>query len=283
LQALARVRVVGGAHPLPSPHELLSALRHPDSSLVIDLSPLDYDAKHRYIQMALPLVSELRRAHGFPHRVIIDEAHYVLSADVVSTIDPLQYGYTLVTYRASALPKAFLDSEIVTIVTREESPQEVQFLADTAGRPEAADEWSGALGALEPGEAIILPNVEEAEGGLRRFHPHGRVTSHVRHRSKYVDVPVPSDKAFVFTTDGRPTGRRALSVRSFVEALTTEPAPVLAHLRRGDVSRWLAEVYGDYELARDISHVERQVARGAGTELLDAVSRLIAARYELAA
>ena len=60
---------------------------------------------------------------------------------------------------------------------------------------------------LSPTEAVLLPGTEEAQGHVRRFQVAPRLTSHVRHRAKYLDMPVPDAQAFVFTSDGRPSVR----------------------------------------------------------------------------
>ena len=53
-------------------------------------------------------------------------------------------------------------------------------------------------------QAVALPVTEEAGAELRTFTIGERLTPHVRHRQKYVDVPVSDSRAFVFGS-----GRRA--------------------------------------------------------------------------
>ena len=48
LQALPGVVALGGADPLPRPHDLLHALQHAESSVVIDLSHVDHAQKVQY-------------------------------------------------------------------------------------------------------------------------------------------------------------------------------------------------------------------------------------------
>jgi hypothetical protein len=42
---------------------------------------------------------------------------------------------------------------------------------------------------LGANEAALLPGAEEAHGRVRRFQIAPRLTSHVRHRTKYLDMP----------------------------------------------------------------------------------------------
>jgi hypothetical protein len=107
-----------------------------------------------------------------------------------------------------------------------------------------------------------------------------RLTPHVRHRSKYLDVPAPDAQAFVFTNNGRP-GARAHTLKQFTGLLATLPADQLAgHLRRHDFSKWIAGVFRDPVLAHDILTVERRTDVEDPREVADAVGRAIRARYE---
>jgi hypothetical protein len=51
---LPGVSVLGGDDPPPILRQLLRALRHPDQSVVVDLSHLPQDEKIEYIQALLP-------------------------------------------------------------------------------------------------------------------------------------------------------------------------------------------------------------------------------------
>jgi hypothetical protein len=59
-------------------------------------------------------------------------------------------------------------------------------------------EWGQLLGNLVIGEAVALPITEEAEGDVRRIRLAPRLTPHVRHLSKYIDIPIPESRAFLF-------------------------------------------------------------------------------------
>lgn len=88
LEALPGVVVFGGADPLPGPRDLLRALRHPDGSVVIDLSHTSHQEKFEYVRTLLPSLATLRRATGLPHRIVVDEAHYFLhDANVPELLD----------------------------------------------------------------------------------------------------------------------------------------------------------------------------------------------------
>ena len=111
-----------------------------------------------------------------------------------------------------------------------------------------------------------------------------RTTLHVRHRAKYFEVPMPQEQAFVFTCNGQVVGERARTLKEFVmihERLPT--AAIEGHARRGDYSRWVAEVFGDHLLAKEIRNAEKHFCRGQVTNLSESLSKLVRARYELSA
>ncbi len=285
LEALPNVQVLGGARPLPRPMDLSRSLRHADVSLVIDLSHASATEKDAFVRAALPALATLRRQTGLPHRIIVDEAHFFLhDPDVLSLLDLELNGYTLVTYRASALHPEVLKSTQAVVVTRESDPVEAAALFDLcgacSGRP-GVREWRQILGGVRSGEAIVLPITDEAQGGTRRVRLAARLTPHIRHLAKYIDIPVPEPKTFVFRTDGATRMRRARTLRDFVQALE-EAAPGVydGHLLRHDFSKWLSDVVGDVLLARAVRAFEDGTPQITPAEALTAIAGAVRARYE---
>ena len=285
LEALRGVSVLGGEDRPPPPHHVLRELRFPDRSLVVDLSQLSLEEKVTYVRTVLPALNETRRRTGLPHRILIDEAHYFLhDPDVAGLLDFEHNGYTVVTYRASRLPPEVLAHAEVMIVTCESTPGEVDALARACAHCSEIDlaTWRGRLGHLPLGEAVALPVTEEAGGLIRHFNLGRRLTPHVRHRAKYMDVPVADRFAFEFAATNRRPSRRVRTMRAFVEELelaaTVEMEP---YLRRGDFSRWVGEVFGDYPLARDLHRLESRVGGLADGEIAEAMAAAVRARYDL--
>lgn len=283
LEALPGVAVLGGEDPPPTPRQLGRALRYPDRSVVIDLSRLAQDRKIEYIREVLPALNVMRRRHGLPHRIVVDEAHYFLhDADAHPLLDLELNGYTVVTYCASRLPRALLAATEVMIVTCESSPDEVDALCRCCARCEHVDRegWRRQLGHLSLGQAVALPITEEAGGDLRRFTIGPRLTTHVRHREKYVDVPVTDGRAFVFSeTAAHP---RARTLRQFVDHLERSATAALdGYLRRGDFSRWVGDVFGDHALASRLQRHEDRYRRGDDLDVIPELVAAIRGRYDL--
>ena len=135
LEALPSVIALGGDDPPPSARELVKALRHPDVSLIVDLSKLSHHQKAEYLDMLLPLLVTLRRRTGLPHKILLDEAHYYLGGPGSNRLIDLELaGYVLVTYRISGLAPSILTSaDAVVMVTRESDPHEAETLLRMCG------------------------------------------------------------------------------------------------------------------------------------------------------
>lgn len=215
---------------------------------------------------------------------MVDEAHYFLhDPDVLKLLDLDRNGYTLVTYRASRLHREVLAASQAVIVTRESDPHEVASLRKLC---QACDEmceteWQQLLGNLVIGEAVALPITEEAEGRLRRIRLAPRLTPHVRHLAKYIDIAVPESRAFFFWRGGSLTGQRARTLREFVEIVEHLPVSALdGHLRRNDFSNWIANVFGDHPLATAIKQLEEDYRSGTAGEVIMPLVQAIRSRYE---
>jgi hydroxymethylpyrimidine pyrophosphatase-like HAD family hydrolase len=286
LEALPGVVVLGGADPLPRPRDFLRLLRHADVSIVVDLSHTPHQEMLDYLQSVLPALATLKRHTGLPHKIIVDEAHYILDEPHVRRLSELDLsGYALVTYRASKLRSDLLATCQAIIVTRESDPQEVhalRALCQSSGSPASESEWQQLFDNLVVGEAVILPITEEAEGRVRRIRLTPRLTPHVRHLAKYIDLPVSEGRAFIFWGNDGPTGQRAQTLREFVSVVEQLPAAALdGHLRRRDFSRWIAEVFGDYPLAKTLRQIEDHYVDDQMSDVESSVVQAIRQRYDL--
>ncbi len=281
LEALPRVSVVGGEDPPPKPHELLRLLRRPDSSVVLDLSKLSHSEKLDYLQGALPQIARLRSATGVPHRVLLDEAHYWLrGANAMSLLDLQSGGWTVVTYQAAHLHADVRRTLDIVLVSRLRDVDEVRILARAAGLPEQAEEWAQALSNLAVDEVALLPGPVEAQGNLRRIRLVERLTPHIRHRMKYIDVPVAEGHAFVFRDHERVTGDRSRTLREFIAALDRiAPDRLRSHLNQGDFSRWIGDVFGDRALAATVRHLEENYRMNRVPDINGAIVQAIRERY----
>jgi hypothetical protein len=191
-------------------------------------------------------------------------------------------GYMLVTHRVSNLPPGLLKQVESIIVTQMTDPHEAQALTTLYGRAGEEAEWETLLKGLTIDEAVLLPTRDAPVRTPQRFNVGGRMTPHVRHRSKYLEVPMLEHHGFVFTCNGSPIGSPALTLKEFVRMLARLPkASIEGHTRNGDFSRWIADVFGDQSLATALRQVERQYRRGQVPDLVESLIAPIRERYEL--
>jgi hypothetical protein len=264
-------------HEDPLPDLELILRQQPTVSVVVDLSKLTADAKRAAVRTLLRRLDALRRAVGVPHRVVLDEAHYFLNPHADADVfDPKLGGFYLVTYRNADLAPGVLNACDMIVATRIADRRLAARLVGLARPAEFPAEWVETLANLAIGEAVLLRTVREDEHGMIRFALERRVTAHVRHREKYIDVGVAPGREFVFTRDGRPTEHRVRTLRELLEVLPVVADDVFAgHLARGDFHRWIEDVVGDRALGEGIRGIERS----DGTKARETIARAIRDRY----
>lgn len=284
LETLPGVIALGGDDPPPGARELMKALRHPDVSVVIDLSKISHREKADYLRTLLPLLMTLRRQTGLPHKIVLDEAHYFLATpDCEHQIDPELEGYIFVTYRISSLAESVRKTaDAVVLVTREADVQESETLLRMCRIKACKEIGAGIFRDLATNEAALLPGPEEAHGDVIPFRVAPRLTSHVRHQAKYLDMPVLEEQAFLFKENGW-VGPRARSLKEFIGLLAALPPERLrGHMERHDFSRWLGGVFRDNPLAAHIRALEQRIVIEDPRDLAADVAQAIRARYETA-
>jgi hypothetical protein len=283
LAALPGVVEMGGDDPPPRARELAQVLRHPDVSLVIDLSKLSHLEKDEYLRELLPTLAAMRRQTGLPHKILLDEAHYYLAApEGRRLLDAELAGYILVTYRVSGIDEEVREANNTVVMVTRESDQEEQQTLSRMCQAVGVEVPATLFQELGVREAALLPGVEESHGHVQRFQIGPRLTSHVRHRSKYLDMPIPEPHGFVFTRDGQ-AGPRARSLKDFVELVAQLPDADLApHLQRHDFSKWFGQVFRDRSLATHVRALESRLGIDRPRDLLNDISQAVRARYEIA-
>ena len=283
LESLPGVVVLGHEMP-PTLREVERAVRFPDVSVVVDLSAMPLEERRGYVPSLLEVLASARRQRGFPHRIVVDEAHYFLHGpSAVEVLDLELAAYTLATFKVSHLDPRILKETQTIIVTRESDSTEIRALHALVGGHETEDHWRSVLAGLAMNEAALVGIGASGTGVLQRFRAATRLTPHVRHRHKYTDVAVPHSEAFVFTRNGKPSGPAARTLSEFSELLGSCAGDVVAaHLRRHDFSRWIANVYRDRTLAAQVFALERDHAARQTDDATTALAKLISDRYFLA-
>jgi hypothetical protein len=282
LETLPGVVVFGGEDPPPELPDLARVLRHPDMSVVIDLSNAAYHEKMEYMKSLLPMLAAMRRTTGLPHRIVIDEAHYFLhEPNVLELLDLALGAYTLVTYRLEDLHPSLRNAVECTIVKRITEPRENQTLAEMVETKGGCASVLTNLSALSIDDAVLLPGLQESGGKCVKFKLFPRLTSHVRHKAKYLDVQLLAEQGFWFTDGGAGAAGPARTLKDFLALLDVVAPGILAgHAQRGDFSRWIAHVFHDHALASEVRKVEQRFRVGHIRDLTDSIATLVRERYE---
>jgi hypothetical protein len=272
--------LLGGRSSEVAAQEFVRILREPDLSLVIDLAHLSWDLKVERARAVLRALHTIRRETGTPHRIIVDEAHGILgNAPATDLVDLEIGGYLLTSYRVRDLHGDILASMETAIVTRLSDPAESGRLGGLVGFYGSAGAWRDAFTDLALGEALLLRFRPSQDPLIRRFRLAPRFTQHVRHRTKYGSVPVPENRAFLFTTQAL-KNRRVRHLGELAAVLAhTSSTTVREHLCRGDVSRWIRDVFQDDELASRVHQIETLYRNGAVVEVNAALAQIIEERY----
>ena len=277
LESLPGVIVLrANAEQPPELAEVARAIRHFDLSVVVDLSSVHLQEKIEYLKALLPMLSSVRRATGLPHRIVVDEAHYFLREPNVKQLLDLELGaYTIVTYRPSDLHPDIRSAIDVVVAKRLTDILEVETLLTMVKNANVDQGIMATLAALAADQAVVATKRQ-----LRRFRLLPRLTTHVRHREKYFDFDVVGGQEFVFTENGKPIGSPARSLGQFAKLLQGYSANSLGdHARRGDFSRWIANVFRDHRLASDVRKIEQQYRLNHLGDVRQPIAALILNQY----
>jgi hypothetical protein len=259
LAELEGVVVFGGKgeQALPAPEEMDQLVRHPRTSLVLDLSAMTLAEKNAYATKVLAVVATVRASTGLPHWLVIDEAHHILPAQGSSAADfirPAAGGLALITLAADGLA-----SSVRPLLTAVASTELAAFRAGLrsalAARPPSGPALSLDGPPLERGEAA-LAWLEPAPRAVR-FQVARRRVHHRRHVRKYTEGELPPERSFFFRGPAGALNLRAANLARFVELADGVDEPTWAHhLGARDYSTWVRQVIKDPELADEIAAIE---------------------------
>ena len=256
--------------------------RNPAASVVADLSALPSGGQLALVWHGLAMLRRLRALRGLPHWIVLDEAHYALHDTGVpdEAAGLAAKGFCLVTYRPSALRDRVLDTIDLFVFGRTRAPDELRCLAAClARRGGRAADVLPTLRELTP-PAFLLVSGEGGAGAVTFAAP-PRATRHVRHLGKYADLPVAPSEGFVFRRGDGCAVATADTLRVFLACLAEVDDDVLTgHAARGDLSRWIADVFLDRRLASQVRKAERRVGQDRAPQLRAALTGLLARLIE---
>jgi hypothetical protein len=203
---------------------------------VLDLSALDPGLAGSYLEALAGGVESIRALHGRPHWIVVDEAQGPMGefGAVTDLFRPSEGGYCYVTYRPEALCSAASATVDLTLTTL------------------------GADRSAAEGRSMALYQATGRAETSFRVDP--RVTDHVRHRHKYLTIPLLAHHQFVFRDESGQPIDTAATVEEFTDQLASAPdRSIQHHVERGDFSRWAVAALQDRELGAVISGAENEL------------------------
>jgi phosphoglycolate phosphatase (TIGR01487 family) len=175
-------------------NEVLAAMRHdPAATVVVDLSgprpagkaelaEVELVDKVALMDAGLRRLRALREERGFPHWIVLDEAHPALHPGRMSeeTFGGAEKGFCLVTHRPSALGQRVVDSIDIFILARTTLPEELSFL-----RSHVTSAAMAVIPALRSREFVLA----ERGGPAATFVAPPRLTSYIQPRGPITSEP----------------------------------------------------------------------------------------------
>ena len=267
------VFLVGGHEPLPLPQQLARLIQHRFGSVVVDLSQYTPQDRDLYVVEAFDVLTAQRNLSGFPHWLLIDEAHGAFGTNMAARfVASGDKGYCLVTYRPSALRA---DSPITfDYVLALAGGAHAEDVAQTVGKlteipSDALDRFLSA--GARPGQALLI-HVPSRSVQALTLAP--RTLEHMRHWHKYSRGMVSAEHRFFFRTAAGLDGASAGNIDEFCRELEHAGRPTLVHHAAGhDFSRWFEGVIQDPDLAARIRRLENQIHGSVPAERMEATRR----------
>jgi hypothetical protein len=275
LRVLPRfVSVNGDRTTLPPPSAVVSLIEEGGVSLVLDLSQYPVTLRSHYLAELIRALRPVREQKYRPHWIVLDEAQEFLfeGSEVSALLRPVlgTGGWAFVSYRPDRLSESVLASLHHLLLTRITD----KAIGDCLRTHCASCGVKGArLDQTPMGSALLCG------GDIVRMRPAIRRIPHVRHLYKYLDIPLPSAKRFVFRTEKGFLGIEAASLYELSRLIPTLPLESLEyHDRREDFVKWAEWTLGDAALASRLRKVANRHYEGEG--LREAINQVVSAHYE---
>lgn len=275
LKVLPRfVSISGDRATLPSPSAVVSLIEEGGVSLVLDLSQYPVTLRSHYVAELMRALRPVRERKFRPHWIVLDEAQEFLfeGGEVTSLLRPALEvgGWAFVSYRPDRLSESVLASLHHLLLTRITD----NMIGDCLRTHCTACNLKGAsLNQIPMGSALLCG------GDIVRMRPSIRRVPHVRHLYKYLDIPLPPGKRFVFRTEKGHLGIEAASLYELSHLIPTLPLESLEyHDHREDFVKWAEWTLGDGALASRLRKVTNR--RYVGEALREALNQVVSTHYE---
>lgn len=245
---------LGSSQRAPSVAEVLQLLDNPAQNAVVNLLGDRLEDRPIFFATLLPILQELRVRTGRPHWLVVDEAHHLLPTpwDPALLALPQELeGLMLVTVHPGKVSPAILSSVHMVVVVGDTPAETLEAFSEATRRklPQITGQ------SLELGEAMVWSSPWDRAPLKVRVIP--SEIDRRRHRRKYAEGDLGSDKSFYFRGPLDKLNLRAQNLVLFNQiADGVDDATWMHHLRLGDYSRWFRDAIKDEELAAKAKTIE---------------------------
>jgi HAD superfamily hydrolase (TIGR01484 family) len=246
--------VFGSAERAPSLPEIDTALARPDANLVVNLVGLPLQDRPEFFTSLLPRLLEHRATTGRPHWILVDETHHLLPSAwkaAPSIIPERLTSMIYVTVHPDSIAPVALNHVGVVAALGDKPGHAIASFCEAIGEdsPPLAD------APLEHGHALLWMRSSSTPPFVLKVRP--GVAERRRHRRKYAEGELPSERSFYFRGPQKSLNLRAQNLILFMQlADGVDDETWSHHLRQGDYSNWLRTAIKDEVLADEIYEVE---------------------------
>jgi hypothetical protein len=271
--------VFGNSQRGPTVAEVITALETPKTQVIVNLVGLPLEDRPAFFAELLPQLQQRRQHTGRPHRIVVDEAHHLVSKTWGQTSESLRdvRSMLFVTVHPDQLAPQVLHSVDLAIALGHEPLSTLQSLGEHCSpRVNAAQ-----VEDLKPGEALFWRRSENGPPDtLIMALPRAE---RQRHRRKYAEGELPPERSFYFRGPDGKLNLRAQNLIMFRQlADGVDDETWLHHLRQGDYSQWMKTAIKDPSLA-EIVHMVEDMRELSAHESRQRVATAIEERYTLPA
>lgn len=252
--SMEKMIVFGNSQRGPTVAEVITALDTPEAQVIVNLVGLPLEDRPAFFLELLPQLQQRRLHTGRPHRIVVDEAHHLMSNSWRLTPQSLGecQSMVFVTVHPDRLAPEVLHSVDLAVALGHEPVSTLQSLADHRS-PRMT---TAHVEDLKPGEALLWRRAEDLPPEiLMTAFPRAE---RQRHRRKYAEGELPPERSFYFRGPQGKLNLRAQNLIMFRQlADGVDDETWLHHLRQGDYSRWMKTAIKDPSLAEIVHGVER--------------------------
>jgi HAD superfamily hydrolase (TIGR01484 family) len=267
--------VFGRPDQPPAIDSVIKFLQDPNENAVVNMLGIPMTDRCEYFERLFSALLGLRTRTGRPHWIIVDETHHMLPASNQSARNLLAAGISglaFITVHPDHVAREALELVDIAIAIGETPAETLARFAAAVGGPTPAIDNR----PLKAGEAVGWEWRTSAPRRFTAIPPH---TERRRHTRKYIRGELPPELSFYFRgPDGR-LNLRAQNLLLFMQSAEgVDDDTWLYHLKRGDYSRWFAQVIKDDDLANATRQIE-QAAPFSARQTRSLVRQQIEKRY----